>query len=557
MDPGSCVGATVVVSSLDVSVSVGLGSMIMLVGTQSVGSASTVVVVVVSTVVVESSELAVLVVVGAGCTETEELEGTEMPTDGVGVVATLEVGTWGMTGMEVAPLLEEGIRILVRSGGSRVGVELATASDDPVGVDSGTLTEMVGRILPIKPPEVLLAPGRGVGVEESVPKRPSSKPPELVLVDDGMTAVEALLLESVPNRPPSKPPDVLVGVVTEVVALEDVESVPKSPSSKPPEVLVEDGMTALEVLLVESPPRRSSSKPPDVLVAEGDVAVVVPLDEVESPPRRPSSKPPDELVLVAEEESAVEVEVKVEVESPKRLSSKPLEELVLVAEGDDPVVVLVEDVESPFKFKLRPRRPSDVLVEEDVVLEVEVEAEESLPPKRLSSNPPDEEVDDGDVEESVVSVSEVVESVAAREIPVWVVLALLSLLLDPPRRLPRIPERSLSSVVEDEVLVAVGFDSVVAEAVTSATVDCFVVVEAAPVATPVLAVPVIVCVLPFSSTERVMGTITTSGSESLDEAAVAPEFWEVVELVVPESEFELRNDSSQPRLFEWSEEPNN
>lgn len=93
MDPGSCVGATVVVSSLDVSVSVGLGSMIMLVGTQSVGSASTVVVVVVPTVVVESSELAVLVVVGAGCTETEELEGTEMPTDGVGVAATLEVGT--------------------------------------------------------------------------------------------------------------------------------------------------------------------------------------------------------------------------------------------------------------------------------------------------------------------------------------------------------------------------------------------------------------------------------------------------------------------------------
>lgn len=435
-----------------------------------------------------------------------------------------------MTGTEVAPLLEEGIRILVRSGGSRVGVELATASDDPVGVDSGTLTEMVGRILPIKPPEVLLAPGRGVGVEESVPKRLSRKPPELVLVDEGMTAVEALLLESVPKRPPSKPPDVLVGVVTEVVALEDVESVPKSPSSKPP----------------------------DVLVAEGDVAVVVPLEEVESPPRRPSSKPPDELVLVAEEESAVEVEVEVEVESPKRFSSKPLEELVLVAEGDDPVVVLVEDVESPFKFKLRPRRPSDVLVEEDVVLEVEVEAEESLPPKRLSSSPPDEEVDDGDVEESVVSVSEMVESVAAREIPVWVVLALLSLLLDPPRRLPRIPERSVSSLVEDEVLVAVGCDSVVAEAVTSATVDCFVVVEAAPVATPVLAVPVIVCVLPFSSTERVMGTITTSGSESLDEAAVTPEFWEVVVLeVVPESEFELRNDSSQPRLFDWSEEPNN
>jgi hypothetical protein len=556
MDPGSCVGATVVVSSLDVSVSVGLGSMMILVGTQSVGSASTVVVVVVWTVVVESSVLAVLVVVGAGCTETEELEGTETPTDGVGVAATLEVGTWGMTGTEVAPLLEVGIRILVRSGGSRVGVELATASDDPVGVDSGTLTEMVGRILPIRPPEVLLAPGRGVDVEEPVPKRLSSKPPELVLVDEGMTAVEALLLESVPKRPPSKSPDVLVGVANGVVALEAVESVPKSPSNKPPEVLVEDGMTALEVLLVESPPRRSSSNPPDVLVAEGDVAVLVTLEEVESPPRRPSSKPPDELVLVAEEESAVEVEVEVEVESPKRLSSKPLEELVLVAEGDDPVDVLV-DVESP--FKLRPRRSSDVLVEEDVVLEVDVEAEESLPPKRLSSNPPDEEVDDGDVVESVVSVSEVVESVAAREIPVWVVLALLSVLLDPPRRPPKIPERSLSSVVvDDEVLVAVGCESVVAEAVTSATVDCFVVVEAAPVATPVLAVPVIVCVLPFSSTESVMGTITTSGSESLDEAAVAPEFWEVVVLaVVPVSEFEFRNDSSQPRLFEWSEEPNN
>ncbi|KAL4918647.1 hypothetical protein BDW62DRAFT_180696 [Aspergillus aurantiobrunneus] len=140
------------------------------------------------------------------------------------------------------------------------------------------------------------------------------------------------------------------------------------------------------------------------------------------------------------------------------------------------------------------------------------------------------------------------------ELPISVMVELLSVLVEPPRTLPKIPltkPPSSSVVVDDAVLVSVaGFESLVAVALTCATVDCSVVVDAAPVPVGAFALPVMVCVMPFSSTETVMGTTTTSGSGSLD----------VVVAVVSGagcSESWLKSEPSQPK-FEFSplERPN-
>jgi hypothetical protein len=132
------------------------------------------------------------------------------------------------------------------------------------------------------------------------------------------------------------------------------------------------------------------------------------------------------------------------------------------------------------------------------------------------------------------------------------VVEVLSLsVLEPPRRPSIRPPTRPASFVDDEVVPvsAAVSESVVVVAVTCATVDFLVVVEVAPVAAPVLGVPVMVWVFPFSSTERVIGTITTSGSESFDAL-------DVVVAVAWGSGF--KSDSSQLKSeLPPFEEPNN
>lgn len=204
-----------------------------------------------------------------------------------------------------------------------------------------------------------------------------------------------------------------------------------------------------------------------------------------------------------------------------------------------PVVDEEDEVEeSPPRVKPRSSKSSDVLVGLDAVsvvvpvlveVEVEVEDEESLSGFKIEPSPPskpsDEVVVDADVAVSVVSVDLVsTASLAGCELPVLVVLELSDSVVEPTRPSHKSSSGPLSVVVDEELLLLVsvgGFESAVVVAVTAATVASEVVVEAAPVATPVLAVPVIVCVLPLSSTETVIGTTTTSGSSgSLAEVVV-------------------------------------
>ncbi len=222
-------------------------------------------------------------------------------------------------------------------------------------------------------------------------------------------------------------------------------------------------------------------------------------------------------------------------ESPPKVKprpSKPSDVLV----GLDAVSVVDEDEleESPPKVKPRPSRPSDVLVGLDAVsvvvpvlveAEVEEEDEESLSGCKIEPSPPskpsDEVVVVADVAVSVVSVDLLstdfvsTASLAGCELPGLVVVEPSESVVEPRRPSNKSSSGPFSVVVVDDktlVLVSVGLESAVVVAVTAATVASEVVVTEAPVATPVLAVPVIVCVLPLSSTERVIGTITTSGS---------------------------------------------
>jgi hypothetical protein len=175
----------------------------------------------------------------------------------------------------------------------------------------------------------------------------------------------------------------------------------------------------------------------------------------------------------------------------------------------------------------------------------EVVEDEDSSGKSRSRRPPDELLVVAVESEVVVGSASVSLGFEVVDLVVLEELSVVSVVVDdePPRRPPRRSSTKPPSCVDEEevpVFVA-GSESAVVVAVTSATVDFLVVVEAALVAAPVLAVPVMVCVFPFSSTERVIGTTTTCGPGSL--------------VVVGSGDPVLKRDSSQlkfkPSEFEF------
>jgi hypothetical protein len=369
--------------------------------------------------------------------------------------------------------------------------EVGIAEPLVAGIDVGMTGAEVALSVEVGNKLLVKVGGRRVKVEEEVGTTS-------VELEVAVGVVSGTLTEIVGTMSSIKPPDdVLVEVASVEVPLAEVEVEVvvsgKRPSRNPPEELVDVGVTVpevdVEVVDEESLPRRSSSKPPEVLVDVGvalvDERAVEVVDEVSSsPPRRSSSRPPDELV----------------------------------AGGD---VVVVDDVES---------------VDSDVV------DEEDSSGKSKSRRPPDELVVVVESEVVVVSASvslgfELVDSVVLE-------LSVVSVVDEdePPRRPPKRSSTKPPSCVDEEVLVFVAdSESAVVVAVTSATVAFLVVVDAALVAAPVLALPVMVCVFPFSSTERVIGTTTTCGPGSL--------------VVVGSGDPVLKRDSSQlkfkPSEFEF------